>query len=159
MQKRFHLPEAPMTPKPDELEADPRFPSGKWQGFWTDHRIRGRPKMELVLTFVHGEIHGEGRDYVGKFLIRGRYATADGKCHWTKKYIAKHDVFYQGFNEGKGIWGTWELPSLTLVGERGGFHIWPEGMADPTQPVLHAEADIPVEAKEKVEVGEPVGVS
>jgi hypothetical protein len=27
----------------------------------------------------------------------------------------------------------------------GGFHIWPDGMADPTQPRLAEEADVPVE--------------
>jgi hypothetical protein len=27
---------------------------------------------------------------------------------------------------------------------RGGFHIWPEGMGDPTHPRLSAEADLPV---------------
>jgi len=121
--------------------------------------------MELLLTFAKGEVHGEGRDYVGKFMIRGFYSTQDGKCRWTKKYIAKHDVFYQGFNEGKGIWGTWEITSELHLGAHGGFHIWPEGMPDPSQPVLHAEADIPVEAPEKpepapnkTEVGEPVAV-
>jgi len=147
-----------MTPAPGDLESDPRFPSGKWAGFWTDRRVRGRPKMELLLTFAKGEIHGEGRDYVGKFLIRGSYSTADGKCRWMKRYVAMHDVYYQGFNEGKGIWGTWEIPPPAGSGEHGGFHIWPEGMSDPSQPVLHAEADLPAESKEKVEVGEPVAV-
>src|SRR5262249_53826406 len=131
-----------MTPEsPVDLETDPRFPSGKWAGFWTTTvPIVTRPKQEMVLIFAHGEIKGEGRDMIGKFLIRGFYSTDDGKCRWAKKYIGRHDVFYQGFNEGKGIWGVWEIDST-----RGGFHIWPEGMSDPTSPALEAEAEAPAE--------------
>lgn len=147
-----------MNPTSGATEADPRFPSGKWVGFWTDRRIQGRPQMELLLTFTNGEIHGEGRDRVGKFIIRGAYSTADGKCRWTKKYVHQHDVYYQGFNEGKGIWGKWELSSPDAGTAQGGFHIWPEGMSDPTQRVLYAEADPSMPIEEKTEVGEPVGV-
>jgi hypothetical protein len=136
-------------PDPLDAETDPRFPSGKWVGFWTqDARLTGRPKMELLLTFRKKEISGEGRDPIGHFLIRGFYSTEDGRCRWTKKYVGKHDVYYQGFNEGKGIWGTWEIAAA----HKGGFHIWPEGTADPSSPTLKAEADLPVEAA----VGEPV---
>ena len=105
------------------------------------------------------------------FLIRGRYSVDDGKCHWTKRYIGLHDVAYQGYNEGKGIWGLWEIPPTW----KGGFHIWPEGMGDPTSPHLTeaidepAEAPPPPEPAPEAEVGvgvgagvaepEPVGVS
>ena len=91
---------------------------------------------------------------------RGRYSLADGKCHWTKSYLGKHDVFYQGYNEGKGIWGTWEIPAgpTQPLGWRGGFHIWPEGMADPTQPTLSEEADLPVAMEKSEEVPEPVEI-
>src|SRR5262249_52045762 len=66
------------------------------------------------------------------------------------------------FNEGKGIWGTWEMPSaVDPAFMRGGFHIWPEGMADPTQPALSEEIEEPiivepvadVEQQEHVPVG------
>lgn len=137
---------------PTDAETDPRFPSGKWVGFWTQKAPPpGKHRQELVLTFAKGEMHGEGRDWVGKFHIRGFYSTEDGKCRWTKRYVGRHDVFYQGFNEGKGIWGTWEIDTL-----KGGFHIWPEGTGEPTEPALSAEADLPV--KESVKVGEPVVV-
>jgi hypothetical protein len=117
--------------------------------------------MELHLAFQQGQMTGEGRDYVGDFIVRGQYSLADGKCHWTKRYVGKHDVFYQGFNEGKGIWGVWEIPARQeYVRMRGGFHIWPEGMADPTQSHLTEQADIPTPAGEPVEsderVAEPV---
>ncbi|MCX7700185.1 MAG: hypothetical protein N2039_04855 [Gemmataceae bacterium] len=128
---------------PDELESDPRFPSGKWHGFWTQTvPVRAKPQQEMILTFRRGVIQGEGRDMVGPFLIRGSYSTADGKCHWTKRYVGKHDVFYRGFNEGKGIWGTWEIADEVVL--RGGFHIWPDGMTDPTGSTLAEEADLPV---------------
>src|SRR5579864_8655850 len=113
-------------------ETDPRFPSGPCTGFFLQPVLPGRHLMELRLTFRGGSLSGEGRDWVGHFVVRGRYDLADGKCHWTKRYLGMHDVFYRGYNEGKGIWGTWEIPELG----RGGFHIWPEGMGDPTQPTL-----------------------
>jgi hypothetical protein len=45
------------------------------------------------------------------------------ECHWTKTYVAKHDVFYRGFREGKGIYGKWEIKTKS----HGGFNIWPVG--------------------------------
>ncbi|QDV32974.1 hypothetical protein [Tautonia plasticadhaerens] len=129
---------APETPN----ESDPRFPSGPWTGFFLQKEVPGKHWMELHLTFREGTLAGEGRDRVGLFLVKGRYSVDDGKCHWTKKYVGRHDVFYQGFNEGRGIWGTWEIPPLW----KGGFHIWPEGMADPTGQHLSAAADAPASA-------------
>lgn len=137
-------------PAPELLETDPRFPSGPWTGFFLQPVKRGRHLMELRLTFRGGDVTGDGRDWVGKFLVFGRYTVADGKCSWTKRYLGMHDVFYKGFNEGKGIWGTWEIPpSQDSTGWHGGFHIWPEGMGDPSQPALGAEADLPVGVDER----------
>jgi hypothetical protein len=138
----------------NELETDPRFPSGPWTGFFLQPALPGRHRMELRLTFKSGVVTGEGRDWVGNFVIRGRYSIEDGKCHWTKRYLARHDVFYQGYNEGKGIWGVWEIPPEQNAGLvwRGGFHIWPEGLPDPTQPTLSEEADLPIHVDECVVV-------
>jgi len=133
-------------PKPLEPETDPRFPSGKWVGFFLDRRLPGRHPMEAVLAFAGGRMTGEGRDRVGRFTFEGNYDLADGKCKWVKRYVGRHAVRYKGFNEGKGIWGTWELNDAGMT-FTGGFHIWPEGMPDPTQPVLAEEADVPVEAR------------
>ncbi len=127
---------------PNQLETDSRFPSGPWTGYFLDERIPGRHLMELHLVFASGSMTGEGRDWVGKFAVRGRYTLDDGKCYWTKRYVGRHDVFYDGFNEGKGIWGTWELTCAGLTA-KGGFHIWPEGMEDPTGRTLKEEADVP----------------
>jgi hypothetical protein len=135
------------------LETDPRFPSGPWTGYFLQPLIPGRHLMELRLTFRGGAIAGEGRDWVGPFLVRGRYGVGDGRCHWTKRYLGKHDVFYQGFNEGKGIWGVWEMPDYN---QRGGFHIWPEGMADPTGSHLAEAAELPAAFEEEVAAREAV---
>lgn len=143
-----------MKPKENQPpETDPRFPSGPWVGFFTQPILPGKHQMELRLSFRNGAMTGEGRDWVGKFIIQGRYTLADGRCHWTKRYLGKHDVFYKGFNEGKGIWGTWEI-SHAADGQRwtGGFYIWPEGMPDPTQQHLTEEADLPVVVEEDLVV-------
>jgi hypothetical protein len=141
-----------------EPESDPRFPSGRWSGFFLQKELPGKHMMELLLSFSQGILKGEGRDRVGQFIMTGRYTLGDGKCHWTKSYIGRHDVFYQGFNEGKGIWGTWEIPaSPGDRGYRGGFNIWPEGMADPTNSELKAAQELPVSVEAPIEVAEPVG--
>ena len=148
------------TPPPTDHETDPRFPSGPWIGFFLQKLVPGKHQMELRLTFRQGQIGGEGRDWVGFFFLRGQYSVADGRCHWTKRYLGKHDVFYQGFNEGKGIWGTWEIPGdgKTSTAQKGGFHIWPEGMRDPTNPELTEEADLPITVEELVEEEAPAEV-
>jgi hypothetical protein len=135
--------------QPPTLETDPRFPSGPWTGFFLQKSIPGKHLMELRLNFQTGNMTGEGRDWVGEFVVKGQYNLADGKCYWTKKYLGKHDVFYQGYNEGKGIWGVWEIGVLA----RGGFHIWPEGLQDPTGEYLVEEADLPAAQEELVEAG------
>jgi hypothetical protein len=138
-------------PQTTDLETDPRFPSGRWTGFFLQKAIPGRHLMELHLQFRSGDMSGEGRDWVGPFVVRGQYDVADGRCHWQKRYVGRHDVYYKGFNEGKGIWGTWVIFPAT-----GGFHIWPEGMPDPTQPTLSEEADLPIAVDVLEEAAEPV---
>src|SRR5947208_948409 len=139
------------------LETDPRFPSGPWTGYFLQPAVPGRHLMELHLAFQHGQMTGDGRDYVGDFIVRGAYSLGDGTCYWTKRYVGKHDVFYHGYNEGKGIWGVWEIPATQeYAALRGGFHIWPEGMSEATLPSLSEEAEIPVPAAEPVESEEPV---
>jgi hypothetical protein len=141
-----------VSAEPLDLETDPRFPSGPWTGFFLQKQIPGRHLMELRLTFQSGAIRGEGRDWVGSFTLRGGYDLATGTCYWTKRYLGKHDVFYRGYNEGRGIWGLWEIVPL----HRGGFHIWPEGLSDPTQPELTEGADVPAPVEEIIEAEEPV---
>ena len=88
------------------MDGDESFPSGLWCGFFTYSGNHGRHRMDLGLTFANGVMSGEGNDEVGAFVIRGRYDPKSKEVHWTKTYVAAHDVFYRGFREGKGIWGT-----------------------------------------------------
>ena len=136
------------------LETDPRFPSGPWVGFFIQkHPPLGRHEMELALTFRAGVMQGDGRDLVGTFVIIGRYDLGDGHCDWTKYYLGRHEVYYDGFNEGKGIWGGWRIPAQGGAPElRGGFYIWPKGTPDPTNSHL-AEA---ISLEPAVEAEEPV---
>jgi hypothetical protein len=127
-----------------DMEEDSRFPSGPWKGFFLQPVLTGRHWMELSLTFRRGVIRGEGRDWVGTFSFRGRYEVETGKCWWTKQYLGRHALHYQGYNEGKGIWGTWDWPGAPTW--RGGFHIWPVAMGDPTQRRLAEAVDEPVTA-------------
>jgi len=141
----------------DDLETDARFPSGPWVGFFLQKfPPLGRQMMEMRLTFRNGDLQGEGRDVVGAFVLRGRYNLADGRCYWTKRYLHRHDVFYEGFNEGKGIWGTWEIPRGPDLPElHGGFHIWPEGMGDLSEQALITGAFVPAD-DETVHIIDPV---
>ena len=133
----------------EPVEADSRFPSGNWLGFFLDQRVPGKHSMELLLTFRAGSITGEGRDRVGPFLVNGTYDLGSGACQFRKAYSKAHALQYAGYNEGKGIWGTWDLEGL-----KGGFHIWPEEMGDPTRQVLREEA--PLEFEEPLErIDEP----
>ena len=152
---------APDLIAPD-LETDERFPSGPWTGFFLQPTQPGRHWMELLLTFRDGLVKGDGSDKVGKFRVTGRYSIEDGKCRWTKTYLGEHSLYYQGYNEGKGIWGNWEMTSAW----RGGFHIWPVAMGDPTQPRRSEEVDLPASFSDLFEptgdlvgtaVGEPCG--
>jgi hypothetical protein len=142
----------PTEPDVPGVESDGRFPSGPWTGFFLQPPQTERHWMELLLMFREGIITGEGRDKVGEFLIKGRYQVEAGKCWWTKTYIEKHSIAYQGYNEGKGIWGTWEFSSAW----KGGFHIWPVAMGDPTQTRLSEAIEGPKAIPEPLEL-EPVG--
>jgi hypothetical protein len=121
--------------------SDALFPSGPWTGFY-NYRPGDRHRMELGLTFAHGVMSGDGIDDVGRFLIKGRYDTASGECYWTKRYVGAHDVYYRGFREGKGIWGTWEI----TIQQHGGFHIWPRGVSEGEARAEGAEAQAPADA-------------
>ena len=109
-------------------EQDPRFPSGAWTGFFLQFWLPGRNTTNLSVTYSRGELSGEGRDLVGPYSIEGTYDVGTGQCEWTKHYFGKHSVTYRGVNDGRGIWGVWEIRQLAgLFTDRGGFHIWPEG--------------------------------
>ena len=117
------------------------FPSGPWMGFY-NYRPGDRHRMDLALTFANGNMSGDGVDDVGRFLIKGRYDSTSGECYWTKSYLGAHDVFYRGFREGKGIWGTWEIATH----EHGGFHIWPRQAGEGEERAESTAVNEPVDA-------------
>jgi hypothetical protein len=122
----------PLDPK--GLEADPRFPSGPWTGFFLQRLAPGRNTMTVDVTFRDRQLKAKGADAVGPFTFRGSYDPRDGKCRWTKQYLGKHPVSYSGVNEGQGIWGVWEIRLFWgLFRDRGVFHIWPQGMTPPVE--------------------------
>ena len=132
--------------------SDELFPSGPWTGFY-NYRPGDRHRMELNLAFAEGRISGDGGDDVGTFLIKGQYDSSSRECHWTKTYIGAHDVFYRGFREGKGIWGTWEIK----VWNHGGFHIWPRRAGEGGDHRETAERTEPVDAIATEEVTQSAG--
>jgi hypothetical protein len=131
--------------------SDDLFPSGPWLGFYNYSGDRDRHRMDLALEFGNGIITGEGNDDLGAFVIRGRYDAGTKECWWTKTYVGGHDVFYRGFHEGKGIWGTWEFGI-----DRGGFKIWPQAQGEGDGETGSEEQEQPVDAVgELAEVGAP----
>ena len=130
------------------------FPSGPWVGFY-NYQPGDRHRMDLHLSFAQGSITGDGNDDIGRFLIRGRYDATSRECHWIKTYPGSHDVYYRGFREGKGIWGTWEI-DLT---SHGGFHIWPKGASEGETETASVEDALPADAisKPPVETAPVVG--
>jgi hypothetical protein len=104
--------------------------------------------MDIHLTFANGSMTGEGTDDVGRFLFKGRYDSVSRECYWTKSYFGRHDVFYRGFREGKGIWGTWEI----TIQFHGGFHIWPASAGEGVEHEESATQTEPVDAIGRQEV-------
>ena len=142
----------PIKQSPESLlEQDDRFPSGPWEGFYLQPDHPGRHGMELYLTFQEGRLRGEGRDVIGEFLLNGTYECDSGKCWWSKRYLGKHDVAYQGYNEGRGIWGVWEISTNF----KGGFHIWPVGQNCGDQQAVSDEVDTPTFAGVFADESEP----
>jgi hypothetical protein len=116
---------SPSGPHPDNAELDGRFPSGRWHGWWQQLSTRGR--MELDLSFARGRIFGDGRDWVGDFVLSGSYNPEFGGCSLLKTYLGQHDVDYDGVAAANGIRGTWRLidRETRRVVDCGPFHIWP----------------------------------
>jgi hypothetical protein len=98
--------------------------------------------MDLFLDFSNGIVSGDGHDDVGAFVIQGQYDASACECHWTKTYVGAHDVYYRGYREGKGIWGTWEIGLFA----RGGFHIWPRQAGEGETKSQATEQEQPVDA-------------
>src|SRR5262245_29611715 len=103
--------------------------------------------MHQTLDFSAGRIRGAGIDNPGQFLIDGSYDDATRGVRWTKQYVGKHGVRYEGTVRGGEIAGSWILKQNKQDREvvlRGEFRIWPlpDGIYDDDealQSVLEAE--------------------
>ena len=126
------------------------FSSGPWVGFYTYAGGR-RERMDLSLTFREGSVSGAGTDPVGPFIIVGRYTAETNEVHWTKSYLGAHSVYYKGFRDDRGIWGTWEISP----GWTGGFHIWPKGQGEGAAQEAEADVEAPIEAVIPDPLGRP----
>ena len=123
------------------IDVEDDFTSGPWTGFYTYANGR-KERMDLSLTFKQGVVTGAGGDPVGPFTLEGRYDAESNEIHWTKTYPGRHDVFYKGCRDNRGIWGTWEIPLIP----RGGFHIWPLGQGEGEASRAEVEVDVPLPA-------------
>ena len=102
------------------FESDPRYPSGPWEGFWTQ---AGKvSSMKLYLEFVAGRVRGEGSDRVGAFDITGRYWPHRDRIVLRKAYHGKHTVWYRGKPFSPYLKGQWNIASPPASGL---WRIWP----------------------------------
>src|SRR5262245_52863990 len=120
---------------------DTTFPSGPWLGYYLYGEARDRHRMDLELRFRDGLVDGTGIDDIAPFTIRGHYDRDTLIVTWHKTY-ASHDVWYRGFREGRGIWGTWEIGDHS----RGGFMIWPKGIGETASEHTDASMEVPTDA-------------
>ncbi|HEY3244629.1 MAG TPA: hypothetical protein VGM03_14910 [Phycisphaerae bacterium] len=135
-------------------EADPRFPSGPWVGFWLQRRMPGRNRMrDLVLRFRNCRVDGHGTDCVGAFTFEGQYDLSTARVKLHKRYAGAHTVLYEGQNDddGRWVWGVWTLREAAGV-DRGGFHIWPKGHHDPSARQVAAAHPVELAPPEPVPV-------
>lgn len=124
-------------------EADPRFPSGRWRGYFEQYGRRTR--MTLDLTFARGRLFGDGRDAVGDFMLSGNYDLTSGACEMHKAYLGQHSVEYSGHAAGRGIAGLWTLSGSRPVpgATSGPFRIWPVGAGEEAAEAVEAEVAAP----------------
>ena len=112
------------------------IPSGPWRGFYRyPHASSSLHTMVLQLSFREGRVSGTGSDDIGRFTVRGRYGYLEDEVYWIKHYIGMHDVYYRGFWERGFIWGNWVIDQWP----KGGFKVWPCGIA--VGLVAHAEIE------------------
>lgn len=131
-----------MDTEPRPTADDTEFPSGPWVGYYIyGSGSRDRHRMDLDLRFRDGLVRGTGVDDVDRFSVRGHYDRESHIVTWHKNY-PNHDVWYRGFREGRGIWGTWEIGSHST----GGFMIWPKGSGGELEATVEAEIEEPVPA-------------
>jgi hypothetical protein len=115
-------------------------PSGRWTGYYYYGEGGSKHRMRMQLCFaLSGSIEGEGIDDIAAFLIRGRFDRATSRAAWTKAYIGMHTVQYSGVYCSRAICGDW-----ILMGMRGGFWIWPNGLGEAESAEEQTEIEAPL---------------
>jgi hypothetical protein len=107
---------------------NPLWLSGEWVGYYTYQTQPTKCPLHQTLEFSDGHIRGAGIDNPGHFVIDGSYDEASRAVQWTKTYIGKHDVRYEGAARNGEIMGSWSLKQNKQgreVSLRGEFRIWP----------------------------------
>jgi hypothetical protein len=104
-------------------ETDPRFPSGRWKGYYIQWGMRGW--QDLTLQFADGKIEGTATDKGGEAEIFGTYDLTSGIVSLVKIYYY-HKVEYRGETRDKGIRGGFMI-RYPLAIDAGEFYIWPAG--------------------------------
>jgi hypothetical protein len=116
-------------------------PSGAWSGYYAYLNVQQLHRMKLQLMFSQeGAIDGDGIDDIGQFTIRGRFDIAKLQAQWTKTYLGRHSVEYDGVYDGRNILGTWSLPGGT-----GSFRIWPGENPQGIESDEQIELELPAE--------------
>jgi len=124
-------------------ESDPRFHCGSWVGYTLapSDGCNTRHATLMCLSFAGGVVNGSGSDEIGVFTVQGRYDGRDGKCIWIQSYKGRREVIYNGYCDGQGIWGLWFRPKETGADWKGGFHLVPEGVEQPTPMPMKRDVD------------------
>lgn len=89
----------------------------EWEGWYEQNGQRNPMKFDRMEIGLNGVIEGGGQDIIGQFQIFGQ-VSHHGSVNFTKQYIGKHAVAYQGVISSSTISGNW-----TLGGYRGKFEI------------------------------------
>lgn len=128
-------------PTAHPTESDPRFPSGRWIGYYRQGNTQARQR--LTLTFVAGAVVGEGKDPGGEFLVTGAYDLAAATIALKKVYTT-HSVEYTGQHSDDGVAGLWTIRGFGgTVEDRGRFLIWPDTTPAP-EDTLFVEEALPI---------------
>lgn len=80
----------------------------EWEGWYEQHGQRQPMKFDNMHIGLNGVIEGSGSDTVGSFRIFGQ-VTRHGSVNFTKQYIGKHSVAYQGVIQDSKMSGNWRI--------------------------------------------------
>lgn len=110
--------------------SEPVPASGEWVGYYVYTGKLPKCPMHLTLNFEGGLIRGAGIDNPGQFVIDGVYSANNAR--WSKRYVGKHSVSYDGQFKNEEIFGSWSLTQMhegKIVSMQGQFRIWrlPDG--------------------------------